>query len=169
MTDASISWNELIAEYSAGPTRLAKVLAGLSAAELDCRLSPDTWSIREIAHHIVDGDDIWNTCIKAAIGNPDGEFTLQWYWDRPQTEWAENWQYPNRSLDVSLALFKANREHVVELLRLSPNARGRSVKIHWPGETKEDRITVEDVVKMHVNHLAGHLEDMQVSSNGCSK
>jgi len=41
-------------------------------------------------HHLADGDDIWTICIKAALGNSEGLFSLQWYWDKPQTEWAEN-------------------------------------------------------------------------------
>jgi hypothetical protein len=165
MVDNSNSWKEILAEYAIGPARLAKFLEGVSDKELDCRLSPESWSIRQIAHHIVDGDDIWNTCIKAALGNPDGEFTIQWYWDRSQTEWADNWQYQNRSLKTSMALFRANREHIVELLNLTPNAWERSICIHWPGESEEERITVEDVIKMHTGHLVGHLEDVQAILN----
>jgi hypothetical protein len=39
---------------------------------------------------VVDGDDIWKPCIKAALGNSDGLFSLQWYWEKPQTEWAQH-------------------------------------------------------------------------------
>ena len=61
---------------------LEAAVAGLSENELD---SPrGGWSIRQIVDHIVDGDDLWKTCIKAALGNSEGQFSLLWYWDLPR-------------------------------------------------------------------------------------
>jgi hypothetical protein len=165
MDNETISRAGLLDTYAKGPAQLDQILNGLTADQLDQSLSSDTWTIRQIAHHIVDGDDIWNTCIKIALGNPEGEFHLQWYWDQTQVEWAKKWQYKTRSLVISLALFQANRDHIVELLRLMPECWERSARIHWPGETEEGRITIQDVVKMHNNHLAGHLEDIQAILN----
>lgn len=161
MNNKNIDRTELLNAYSNGPARLEQTLKSLTTGQLDRSLLADTWTIRQIAHHIVDGDDIWKTCIKIALGNPGGEFSLQWYWDRPQMEWADQWQYKTRSLETSLALFRANREHIVELLHLFPDCWERSVRIHWPGNTGEDRISIEGVVKMHTNHLEGHLADMK--------
>jgi hypothetical protein len=160
MVDKAISRSDLLEQYADGPQRLETALKDLFDADLEKCSAPGEWSIRQIAHHIADGDDIWNTCILAALGNPDGEFTLQWYWDRPQIEWSRNWKYTERSLEISLALLRANRAHMVELLRLLPDAWERSVKIRWPGESEESRISVEDVVRMHVEHLTGHLDDI---------
>lgn len=160
MTDQPLDRDELLKRYASGPDLLEQIVNELSPVDLERRFSPGEWSIRDLVHHIVDGDDIWNTCIKAALGNSEGEFTLQWYWDLPQIEWSQRWQYEGRSLKTSLALFRANREHIVELLRLDPSAWDKYVRIHWPGEGEESRITVEEVVTMHVNHLAGHLEDI---------
>lgn len=161
MSDQSMNRGELLEQYASGPDTLDRIVKGLSRIDLEKRFSPEEWSIRDIIHHIVDGDDIWNTCIKAALGNPEGAFSLQWYWDRPQLEWSKRWHYEGRSLKTSLMLFRANREHIVELLRLDPSAWDKSVRIHWPGEGEESRVTVEDVVTMHVNHLIGHLEDIK--------
>ncbi|NMB55624.1 MAG: DinB family protein [Leptolinea sp.] len=160
MVDKVISRGELLEQYATGPQRLETVLRNLSDDDLEKCSAPGEWSIREIAHHIADGDDLWKICILAALGNPDGEFTLQWYWDRPQMEWSRNWKYTERSVEISLALLRANRAHMVELLRLTPDAWERSVKIRWPGESEESRISVEDVVRMHVEHLTGHLDDI---------
>lgn len=161
MSDQPMNRGELLKRYASGPDLLEQVANKLSPIDLEKRFSPEEWSIRDIIHHIVDGDDIWNTCIKAALGNPGSEFSLQWYWDRPQLEWSKRWHYEGRSLKTSLILFRANREHIVELLRLDPSAWDKYVKIHWPGEGGESRITVEEVVTMHVNHLIGHLKDFE--------
>ena len=160
MTGKIINRNEILTQYADGPVQLENILKGLTESELNLSLTPETWSIRQITHHIVDGDDIWKTCIKAALGNCDGLFTLQWYWDKPQTEWAGNWHYANRSIESSLALFRANRAHIMELLRVTPEAWEKSVRIVWPNQQEEDRITVEDVLDMHAGHAMGHIDDI---------
>ena len=81
----------ILAQYADGPAQLESALAGLTETDLDLTLSADSWSIRQIAHHTVDGDDIWKTCIKTALGNSDALFSLQWYTAKPQMEWSESW------------------------------------------------------------------------------
>jgi hypothetical protein len=56
--------NSVIARYIEGPTLLERALTGLKEADLDTAPSKGGWTIRQIVHHIVDGDDIWKTCIK---------------------------------------------------------------------------------------------------------
>ncbi len=161
MTEHANDSEAILALYADGPAQLADVLAGLTESELDLALTSDSWTIRQIIHHIVDGDDLWKTCIKAALGNRDGLFSLQWYWDKPQTEWAENWQYADRSLEPSLALLRANRHHIEELVRRTPNAWEKSIRLKWP-DTEEERITVGEVLEMQARHIVGHINDIQM-------
>jgi len=145
--------------YEDGPAQLESALAGLSESDLDFALSDDSWSIRQIVHHIVDGDDIWKTCIKAALGNSDALFNLQWYTAKPQMEWSESWAY-SRSLESSLALYRANRRHIVDLIEHIPGACEKSALLQRPGKA-DIRITVFDVVELHVQHLADHIKDIR--------
>lgn len=124
----------ILTQYAEGPALLKSALAGLTESGLDLSLTADSWSIRQIVHHLTDGDDIWKICIKAALGNPDGLFTLQWYWDKPQMEWSENWKYASRDIKSSLALLCANRRHIVELVKQIPNAWERSIRLKPPSE-----------------------------------
>jgi uncharacterized damage-inducible protein DinB len=160
MTTPVVSPESLLSEYADGPARLEAALTGLSDSELDLSLGEHAWTIRQIVHHIADGDDLWKTCIKAALGNSDGLFTLQWYWDRPQMEWAEGWSYASRSVESSLTLLDANRHHIVELLEHVPDALERSIRLQPPHDT-EVRITVKDVIEMQVRHMTGHTQDIQ--------
>ena len=149
----------IIAQYVDGPTLLDAAIAGLSESDLNLALSDDSWSIRQIVHHIVDGDDIWKTSIKAALGNSDALFSLQWYTAKPQMEWSDDWAY-SRSLASSLALYCANRRHIVDLIEHIPGACEKSALLQRPG--KEDiRITVFDVVELHVQHLTDHIKDIE--------
>jgi uncharacterized damage-inducible protein DinB len=90
MTEEANSPNATLARYVSGPAQLKDAIAHLTETQLDVAQTADAWTIRKIVHHIVDGDDIWTICLKAALGNSQGVFDFQWYWDKPQDEWAES-------------------------------------------------------------------------------
>ncbi|MCP4539616.1 MAG: DUF664 domain-containing protein [Chloroflexi bacterium] len=150
----------ILARYADGPAKLKAAIAGLTGAELDLAQTPDSWTIRQIVHHLADGDGLWQVCVKAALGNSPGVFSFQWYWDLPQDTWAENWNYAGRAIEPSLALFQANCCHVVQLVEQIPGAWERRILIKWPnGEEKE--ITAGWVIEMQTGHAIGHVEDIR--------
>jgi hypothetical protein len=156
-----------LTRYAAGPVRLEAAVAGLGERDLDAAPAGGGWSIRQIAHHIVDGDDIWKVGIKAALGNGEGELSLRWYWDVPQDAWAERWNYADRDLAPSLALFRANRDHVLQLLREIPDAWMRSIHLTWLNGERE-QITVGEIIEMQARHALGHINDILVLKKaGC--
>jgi len=159
MTQQPPDPNTIRARYAEGPAQLEAALEGLAEEDLDVALAANTWTIRQIVHHVVDGDDLWKVCIKIALGNSGVTFDLQWYWDLSQDTWVQRWDYAGRAIEPSLALFRANRRHVAQLLRQIPDGWERYVLIKWPGRQEEERITVGDVVEMQVNHLMGHVDD----------
>jgi uncharacterized damage-inducible protein DinB len=136
---------------------LENALAGLTEADLDASPPQGGWSIRQIVHHVADGDDLWKLCVKQALGNEDGEFTLKWYGALSQDEWAERWGYARRSIDVSLALLKANRDHVMQLLEQVPDAWQRSISWRNPnGET--ERVSVGSAIGIQAKHVEHHVK-----------
>lgn len=143
--------------YQEGPQHLEQVVLDLADADLDAKPSQGGWTIRQIVHHIVDGDDIWKMCIKMAMGNEKGEFALAWYWALSQNTWADRWAYSKRSVDVSLSLFKAVRAHVVQLLTSAPEVWDRSVLVRTP-KGEAERIPVGFVVQMQADHVFHHIE-----------
>ena len=146
----------LLSRYLQGPDQLEHAVADLSAAELDASPSGGGWTIRQIVHHVADGDDLWKVGIKAALGNEQGEFTLAWYWVLSQDTWADRWAYAGRPIDVSLALFTAIRAHVTQLLAHVPGAWNRSVTVRKP-DGGTTRLTVGAVVEMQADHLQHHV------------
>lgn len=150
----------VLAQYTDGPSLLDSALAGLRDTDLDLALSADSWTIRQIVHHIVDGDDLWKTCIKISLGNSEAVFSLQWLTVKPQMEWAESWAYSRRGLETSLALYRANRGHIVDLLEHTPNAWEKTIRFQ-PSEKPEMCITILDVVELHVQHLTEHIASIQ--------
>jgi hypothetical protein len=126
---------------------------------LDIGLSSESWTIREIIHHIADGDDLWKSFIKQALGNPGGNFSLDWYWHLPQDEWAERWSYQTREIEPSLMMLRASRSHVVQLLRHTPEAMEKSLQVCWPGGGEQE-VSVGWVVEMQTQHVMGHVADV---------
>ena len=152
--------DSVLARYMEGPALLQRALADLHDTELDTPPSQGGWTIRQIVHHIVDGDDLWKKCIKMALGNEQAEFSLEWYQTQPQEAWAEHWAYENRSLDVSLALLKANRRHIHQLLGQVPVGWHRSVGFRKSnGET--ERMPVGAVVEIQAEHVEHHLKQIR--------
>jgi hypothetical protein len=111
-------------------------------------------------HHVADGDDLWKSFVKQAIGHPGSQFELQWYWDLPQTEWAARWAYADREIEPSLAFFRASRAHVVQLLEQVPEVWDQTLFVRWPSG-KEQQVTVAWVVEMQAQHVVGHVADIQ--------
>lgn len=149
--------NEILELFKRGPAILENALAGLSDIELDYAPSNGSWSIRQIVHHLVDGDDLWKTCIKIALGNEQAEFTLKWYLALPQTEWAKLWAYDKRSIDVSLTLFKANRDHIIQLLEYAPDGWNNSARFQEP-DGKIEVVPVGYVIQMQADHVVHHVK-----------
>lgn len=160
MTQQSRDRDEVLELYLKGPTLLDEAVNDLTEPELDLSLGPDTWSIRQYAHHVVDGDDIWRTAIRAALGGIQRPYSFQWYWDMPQDTWAERWNYAGRALDPSLALFRAGRRYVAELLRGIPGAWERSLTMRWP-DGQEQEVTVGGVVDVQAHHVITHIRDIR--------
>ncbi len=146
-----------LSQFREGPMLLEHTVMGLRDCEVDFKPSGGGWSIRQIVHHVVDGDDIWKLCIKMAIGNEQAEFSLGWYSSQTQDTWADRWAYSRRSIGTSLSLLKAIREHVFQLLESVPEAWNRAMVVRTPtGEIEQ--VPVGFVIQMQADHLLHHVE-----------
>ena len=152
--------DSILARYIEGPKLLERALAGVQDAELDARPSKGGWTIRQIVHHVVDGDDLWKIGIKVALGNEQAEFSLDWYRTQPQVVWAERWAYANRSVDVSLALLRASRNHIDQLLGQVPDGWHRSVGFRKP-DGEIERLPVGAIVEMQADHVEHHVKQIR--------
>ncbi len=145
-----------ISRYRDGPDLLEQAVIGLQDAELDARPAGGGWSVREIVHHIADGDDIWKMGIKMAIGNEQAEFDLGWYCSLDQVTWSDRWGYSRRPIAPSLSLLRASREHIVQLLASVPEAWNRTVVVRTTKGGVE-QVTVGFVIRMQADHVIHHL------------
>ena len=149
--------SETLKLFKQGPTILENALEGLSDNELDYSPSKGGWTIRQIVHHLADGDDLWKNYIKIALGNEQAEFTLKWYLAFPQTEWAKRWSYEKRSIDISLAMLRAIRDHIIQLLEYAPDGWIRSAQFR-DSNGEIEVVPVGFVIKMQADHIVHHIK-----------
>ncbi len=139
---------------------VVSAIQGLAEVQLDLKLSADSWSIRQLVHHIADGDYLWKEFLLRAMGEAEVEFSLEWYWCLPQDEWVKRWSYAERDVGYSLALFKANRQHTLGLLEQVPGLWERCLLIP-KREGGQEKVSVGEVVEMQAGHVLGHVEDIK--------
>ncbi len=151
---------QILRRYAAGPEAVQAALQGLEGVQLNLTLSEDGWSIRQLVHHIADGDYLWKEFLLRAVGEPEREFTLEWYWCLPQDEWVKRWSYAERDVTHSIALFKVNRLHTLDLLEQVPRLWEKC--LHIPTrQGGQERVSVGEVVEMQSRHVEGHVEDIR--------
>lgn len=153
--EAPENQNEILNLFKQGPGILENTLSGLNDNDLDFIPSNGGWSIRQIIHHIADGDDLWKTCIKCALGNNLAKFNFNWYQAIPQIEWAKHWNYEKRSIVTSLNLIKANREHILQLIESIPDGWIKTFQFQEP-DGKIELIPIGFVIDMQTKHLIHH-------------
>ncbi len=150
---------EIMRQYAEGPEMVGRAIKGLTQEQLDLKLSADSWSIRQLVHHIADGDYLWKEFLLRALGEPEKEFSLEWYWCLPQDEWVKRWSYAERDVSQSLDLFKANQHHTLELLQQIPELWEKSLLIPTR-QGGHEKTSVGEVLVMQAGHVDGHVEDI---------
>ncbi len=155
--ETPVNKDEILQLFKNGSGILGETIIGINDDELDYVPLKGGWTIRQIIHHIADGDDIWKIGIKMALGNEQAEFSLQWYSVFPQTEWAKKWSYEKRSIETSLSLLKVSRAHLVQLLESVDDGWSKSLHFRKP-DGEIESVPVGFVIQMQANHVVHHVK-----------
>lgn len=150
----------LMAAYEAGKEQLDAVLEGLTESQLDLSRAEGKWTIRQILHHIWDCETIWETIIKAALGNPGCTYDMRWY--IRDNKCAVPLDYANRPVDDAVKLFNALRPYMANLIKHLPNAFERSISLVLNSdEYQEKQLSVGQMLDWQVMHLDIHLKQIR--------
>jgi len=160
LAPAPLSTQELLARYKQEPYELDSVLAGKSEADLDIARAPGEWTVRQIVHHISDGDDLWAMVIKAALAASGASYNQEWY--STDNACFEPLDYAGRSIEPALALFRATRAHIVQLLsHLPADAWERYVMLKIQGMPTPVKMTVALAVMIQAKHALEHIDEIR--------
>ena len=161
MQKKKIEKEQLVKKFSEGISQLEEVLDGLGESDLDQCREPGKWSIRQIVHHIAESEVLWNTALKAALANPGCIFDFNWY--IADNICAGPLFYHKRPIKESLALFRASRKQVLELLHLVDRFWEQSLFVQHENMGGKRKFAVEEIVQWQDKHLRLHIIQIKKS------
>jgi catechol 2,3-dioxygenase-like lactoylglutathione lyase family enzyme len=141
---------ETLALYEQGPDRLERALEGLSGADLDCSEAASEWTIRQIVHHLTDSEATVLDRTKMGLAEPGRTYHPNSYL---QDLWAERLDYAGRDIAPAVALFRAIRGHMSQLMRHLPDAWERSTR-----NPDGHEMTAGTMIAMLMSHAYEHIE-----------
>jgi hypothetical protein len=137
---------------SAAPTRLAKLLKGVSPARARKRPSPDKWSIAEIVVHLADTEVVFGYLIRGIVGEPGTRID-----GFDQDAWLAALHYDKRDIRKSFAEYRAFREANLALLKSLTPEQWKICGMH----KERGPETIETVVKMFAGHDLNHFQQIE--------
>ncbi len=138
---------ELIRKYLDGPGDLIAAVEGLTDAELDKRIEPGKWSIRQQVNHLADAEMNLIHRMKKVIAEDN---PLLPAFD--QDKWARSFFYDKASVDDSIALFFTLRTSMGPILKELKDKDFKRTGIH----TEDGKITLFDLLEHTVEHAEHH-------------
>lgn len=145
MTD----FHALIDEYLAGPTALREAVAGMTDEQLDAAPVPGKWSTRQVVCHIADFEPVYADRMKRVIA--EDEPTM--FGGDPDV-FAARLAYPQREMEIELALIETVRKHVASILRTLPAEAFARRGMH----TEAGPITLEALLRGITQHIPHHIQ-----------
>lgn len=143
---------ETLALYTKAPDDLENALAGLSEQDLDLARAPGEWTIRQIVHHMADGDGLFLLPMKMAL--VESGRTYAHNWPGGNAPWGE--AYAGLPIGPALALFRAIRVHVAQIEQGWPNSWDRYIL----GATERQE-TFGSFMDTATNHALEHIDEIR--------
>jgi hypothetical protein len=132
--------------------RLAKLVRGLTPAQLKWQPGAGKWSIAEIVGHLADSEIVGSWRMRSILGQ-DG-VTIQAY---DQNSWAAVFQYRKRDTKASLALFRTLRENNHAMLKAIPRELWKNYGTHQ----ERGKETLSHVTRMFAGHDTNHVQQIE--------
>ncbi|MGO9480862.1 MAG: DinB family protein [Candidatus Kryptoniota bacterium] len=140
---------ELIKKYFDQSGDLIAAVDGLKNSELDKRIEPGKWSIRQQVNHLADCEINMVQRMKKVIAE---ENPLLPVFD--QDKWAHNLFYDKVSVDDSLALFFTLRASMTTVLMELKAKDFEKTGIH----TEDGKVTLLNILEHAVEHADHHMK-----------
>jgi hypothetical protein len=140
----------LIEQYKDGYREVRAALDQLSEEELDARPAPDSWTAREVAHHLADSETMSYLRLRRLLaedhpvlaGYDEEEFARRLHYDRP--------------IASSLEVFRAVRIATAELLE----SLGEDEWAREGAHSESGRYTMDDWLEIYAAHAHDHAAQM---------
>jgi uncharacterized damage-inducible protein DinB len=140
-----VSEGNAVAIITATPARVAELVGGMSAEQVESPIAPGKWSVRQIVTHFADCEIGWGFRLRQALGG----VSIQPF---DQDAWARS--YGRYSLAGALEMFHALRAWNVALISGMSEA-DKALTVNHPERGDMTLWTIVETMAGHdLNHLA---------------
>lgn len=157
MSDQRVSVQPL-SEWLEVSRSLEFALESLTEDDLNCRGGPNGWSIRETVHHLVESNLVACTIVIAAAGTGGCRFDCSWL--NPDRAWIQRMGYDRWAVAPALEVLSASCRYVSALLSAAPDALRREITLLGAPGTEPCPMTVEQMIRLEVEHAQHHLREI---------
>ena len=140
------------AVYCQTPSRLTRLLAGITPAQAQRTTTERRWSITQIINHLCDAEII--TSYRFRIMLAQSGTTIQAY---DEKRWADNLRYDAADWRAKLVLFIALRNDNIAMLKKLSAREWQRFGIH----SERGKETVERMMQMIAGHDLNHLQQIK--------
>lgn len=141
--------HNLISHIETFPERLFQVVNGLSEQQLLRRYRPESWTVRQVIHHIADSHMNGYSRMKMVLTEENP--ILKSYEEK---DWAKTADVALISTDVSVAILRGLHARWSVFLKSLPNESWSRKGTH----TGHGEMTLEDLLAEYAEHGDLHLE-----------
>lgn len=150
---ADHTFDELLDFYARSPAELDEALAGLSEEETRLSMNEESWSIRQIVHHLADCDMLFAQMMKIQLSSPGA--VMSRHHAVGNTRVSTEPEYRERPVASSVALYRAFHEHILDIVKYIPDTGEHTIR-HPDGEDS----TFSQLVHLIVGHADEHLDEI---------
>lgn len=143
-----MSYQQMIDDYSAGPSQLQLAVSGLTEQQLDALPIPGTWSIRQVVCHIADFEPIYADRMKRVIAEAEPKLP-----GGDPAQFAAALLYDKRSVKEELDVIAAVRRQMTTILQSVQEADFQRTGIH----SRDGALSLETLLKRITQHVPHHL------------
>jgi hypothetical protein len=143
---------DLIQAFLDGPLEVRRVVAGLTAEQLQARPVPGRWSTLEVVCHLVDSDQAWCHRMKRVIAE---ERPLIIGYD--ETRFTATLSYEQHDVQEELALLEGMRRQMARILSGLPEQAWSRTCVH----TERGLMTLEEMLHAEVEHIPHHIRHIR--------
>ena len=139
--------------YMAGVDELEAAVANLSESDLELTLQADSWTIRHIVHHLADTETLFVWWLKAALIESGRTYTENW--PTFNDDVAASLLPKKRAIVPSLALVRATRTHIVQLISCISDAWE-----HYTLDERGEKMTFRSLINLLIAHSLEHIDEI---------
>jgi uncharacterized damage-inducible protein DinB len=146
---------QVLESFGAAPVRLEAVLTSTDREKWRLAPAPNEWSIRQIIFHIADGEANYFIRLRKAVAESGGLVVAY-----NQNLWTDTLDYPGRSTDEALELFRLLRLSSYRLLVQLPE----KAWANWVQHSERGKMTLDELLEVGDKHIAEHVQQIKANA-----